>query len=357
MSEQIYFKLFACCIPVKGAVRSCLCDIQRGVVKFIPNLGFGILTDFAKDTIEEIKAKHDTRNHKEINDFFSILVKEEWGFYTSEPEKFPTLELTWETPLEITNAILDYDENWGSQINDVLQQLNDLGCEALQLRVYNIITLEKIDNLLGKISTSRLRSVELVIKYDSYFNDEALLNLSKKHRRIRSIIVHSSPINRSISDLNKYLLSISYVDSQIDSHFHCGQINESFFSLNIETFTESQHYNSCLNRKISIDAKGEIKNCPSIIKSFGNISNTTLKQVLEKKGFTTNWNIVKDKIAVCKDCEFRYVCTDCRAYIENPEDIYSKPLKCGYSPYTNTWEEWSTNPLKQKAIEYYGGQT
>jgi len=31
----------------------------------------------------------------------------------------------------------------------------------------------------------------------------------------------------------------------------------------------------------------------------------------------------------------------------------SKPLKCGYSPYTNEWEEWSTNPLKQKAIDFY----
>ncbi len=54
--------------------------------------------------------------------------------------------------------------------------------------------------------------------------------------------------------------------------------------------------------------------------------------------------------------EFRYICTDCRAYTENPEDIYSKPLKCGYNSYTNKWEEWSTNSLKLKAIEYYGMQ-
>ena len=42
--------------------------------------------------------------------------------------------------------------------------------------------------------------------------------------------------------------------------------------------------------------------------------------------------------------------------IEDPNNIYSKPLKCGYSPYTNQWEEWSTNPLKQQAIEFYGMQ-
>ncbi len=45
--------------------------------------------------------------------------------------------------------------------------------------------------------------------------------------------------------------------------------------------------------------------------------------------------------------------TDCRAYIENSEDQFSKPLKCGYDPYTNIWEDWSANPLKQNAIKYY----
>jgi SPASM domain peptide maturase of grasp-with-spasm system len=118
-------------------------------------------------------------------------------------------------------------------------------------------------------------------------------------------------------------------------------------------FTESQNYNTCLNRKISIDLDGEIKNCPSMRESFGNIENTPLQQALNKTGFKKYWNIDKDKITVCKDCEFRHICTDCRAYIENPEDIYSKPLKCGYNPYTAEWEEWSTNPIKQKAIEYY----
>lgn len=86
---------------------------------------------------------------------------------------------------------------------------------------------------------------------------------------------------------------------------------------------------------------------------IGNIKDTTLQEALDHPDFRKYWNITKDQIAVCKDCEFRYICTDCRAYIENPEDIYSKPLKCGYNPYTSEWEEWSTNPLKQTAIDFY----
>jgi SPASM domain peptide maturase of grasp-with-spasm system len=87
--------------------------------------------------------------------------------------------------------------------------------------------------------------------------------------------------------------------------------------------------------------------------SFGNIKDTPLKEVISNSNFKKYWNITKDDIKVC---EFRYVCTDCRAYTEDPNDLSSKPLKCGYNPYTNVWEGWSTNPLKQKAIEYYSKQ-
>jgi hypothetical protein len=52
-------------------------------------------------------------------------------------------------------------------------------------------------------------------------------------------------------------------------------------------------------------------------------------------------------------CEFRYICTDCRAMIENPKDERSAPLKCGYDPKSGEWEEWQKNILKTYAIKYY----
>ena len=39
-----------------------------------------------------------------------------------------------------------------------------------------------------------------------------------------------------------------------------------------------------------------------------------------------------------KDCEFRYICTDCRVFIQEDANILSKPLKCNYNPYTALWE-------------------
>ncbi len=73
-------------------------------------------------------------------------------------------------------------------------------------------------------------------------------------------------------------------------------------------------------------------------KSFGNIRNTTLAEAIEKPGFKELWFINKDKIDVCKVCEFRHMCTDCRAFIKDPENIYSQPSKCPYNPYIAKWQ-------------------
>lgn len=171
----------------------------------------------------------------------------------------------------------------------------------------------------------------------------------------------SSPFNNFQQWNDKIFFDIQWIKNDIKSFKHCGVVDSKYFYTNLKNFTESIHHNSCLNRKISIDINGDIKNCPSMPESYGNIKDTTLEEAINKPGFKKYWNVTKDDIEVCKDCEFRYICTDCRAYTERTKysdeglDL-SKPLKCGYNPYTNEWAEWSTNPLKQKAIEYYGMQ-
>ena len=128
----------------------------------------------------------------------------------------------------------------------------------------------------------------------------------------------------------------------IDSHEHCGVIDKMYFTADMATFTEARKYNSCLNQKIAVDTRGDIKNCPSLEKSYGNVVDTSLREALFRKGFKDWWAIAKDQVDICRDCEFRYVCTDCRAFIQDRDNLYSKPAKCAYDPYTATW----ARPLK-----------
>lgn len=52
-------------------------------------------------------------------------------------------------------------------------------------------------------------------------------------------------------------------------------------------------------------------------KSFGNVFQTPLETVVSDSDFMKIWKIKKDDIEVCKDCEFRYICSDCHAFTED----------------------------------------
>lgn len=165
---------------------------------------------------------------------------------------------------------------------------------------------------------------------------------------------HSTPKTVATSEIELPLNSnLEFCEQKIKDNSHCGSINQKYFKVNLDVVSESMTSNTCLNKKISVDIKGNIKNCPSMTKSYGNIETNSIISVLDNSEFKNLWNVRKDDIKTCQRCEFRYICTDYRAYVEDPEDILSKPLKCGYTPYTGEWSEWSSNPLKQKAIVFY----
>lgn len=347
------FILYADCIPTKGIKRSIVTDLTRLRGKFIPNLLYEILTKYRNKTIEEIKSVYMGDLDDGLDRFIKQLVTEEYGFLTSEPEKFPLLSLEWDFPGFIENAIIDFNENSSYNVEDVLNQLEELGCIAVSFRFYiSHSNIELISKIIDLSNFSSFRYFEFILPFNKEIQYKNIREIIKRNQRIRKIIFYGSPQNEKYN--NSIWGDIIYTCEKINDRSHCGVINSNYFSYSISSFSEAQKFNTCLNRKISVDTAGEIRNCPSMIKSYGNIKDTSLQQALNKKGFKNLWNINKDIIAVCKDCEFKYICTDCRAYTEEPHNIYSKPLKCGYDPYSAKWEEWSTNPLKQKTIEYYG---
>jgi SPASM domain peptide maturase of grasp-with-spasm system len=354
-NEKNYFKLFASCIPVKGSVRAGICDLQRETFDAMPVGLFDILDTCKNAQYSTILSKYGEENKETINEFFDWLIKKRFGFWCkSEKEamQFSEMNLEWDNPFEISNIIIDLDPNSTIDYHKIFKEIIVSGIPFIQLRCYSFVNIDFYVSLLNICEGSRIKTIDIVTPYIVGLTDEKLKEICRKYLLINSITFHDAPIDEHINLLDG-LTQLIYSKERINNHKCCGKISSSHFTINTMLFTESQQNNTCLNRKISIDVNGEIKNCPSMKERFGNIENATFQEILNKKEFKKYWNINKDKIAVCKDCEFRHICTDCRAYIENPEDIYSKPLKCGYNPYTAEWEEWSTNPMKQKAIEYY----
>ncbi|MFY8188675.1 MAG: grasp-with-spasm system SPASM domain peptide maturase [Flavobacterium sp.] len=355
------FILYSNCIAVKGHNRSTVCDLENNTFYFIPNSLNDILSQFNGCRIGEIKKHFKNEFNQIIDEYFEFLIEKNLIFFNNNINLFPKLNLVWKNSSEITNCIIDVKDVF-FDFESVFLQLEKLKCSNIQIRFFKTIDIEVILmlNEFLKNSKSRILSVDFVIPFEEKFKNEVLIEIIRNYPRVHALILYSSPFSKSFDAIYQKMGYLMYSENKILNEKNCGLINTEYFYSNINLFSESQHHNTCLNRKISIDKYGYIRNCPSMPQHFGNIKDTTLEEALEHPDFKKYWNVNKDMIAVCKDCEFRHICTDCRAYTERTHfegDLdLSKPLKCGYNPYTNEWAEWSTNPLKEKAIEYYGMQ-
>jgi SPASM domain peptide maturase of grasp-with-spasm system len=332
------FRLFANCMPVKGARRSTICDLQYHRFDFIPNGLYYILTELKGKTVSEIKAVFDASQHVIIDEYFTFLQEKEYGFFCAEPELFPDLDLTWMAPEQITNAIIDVNEQSRHPYESIFDQLDALGCKALQLRFFDPVSVGEIEKILDSTQRGGLRHIELLLPYSTEFSDDTLKGLCVGNPRISGVVVSSAPKSRRM-EVQGTGVPIDFTSAPCTSPACCGETSPKYFVINIGLFTEAQEWNTCLNRKISVSVDGTIRNCPSMPDSFGNVGTISLSDALMAPQSKDLWNIKKDQIKVCRDCEFRYICTDCRAYREDPSDLRSKPLKCGYNPYSAEWKK------------------
>jgi SPASM domain peptide maturase of grasp-with-spasm system len=358
-----YFKKFSSCVLVKGSQRSLICDLQRQSSDIVPNDLVVVLEKLeTKMKISELFDEYGVTNKKTIEEYLEYLVNKEYGFYcdTVEFDMFIDMDLTFNSPSKISDAIIETRKSNSSYFENIILQLESLGCNTVAIVVYSSLNKIEILDILKLFKDTRIKSLEITCQFRASLNTDFLRELSKTSGCLTKITFTNSPYAKIDFWDNDILFDRIWIDKKISSFKHCGVVDTKYFNTNLPKVLESINFNSCLNRKISIDLNGDIKNCPSMLESYGNINYTSLEEAINKPNYKKYWNITKDDISICKDCEFRHICTDCRAYTERTtfkEDIdLSKPLKCGYNPYTNEWAEWSTNPLKEKVIDYYGMQ-
>lgn len=338
MRAEPVFRLFACCVPVRGARRSTLCDLQRQQYRLIPNALYEILTEHEGKGPAELAGLYGPGSRPVLDEYFTFLVENEFGFWTDEPDAFPPLDLSWERPERISNAVIDVDAESRHDYASLVRQLDGLGCVALQYRFFARVPPDAVRAALEPTRRSRLRSVELVLRHDPAWDDDALERLCLQHQRISQLLVHGAPGERT-TRVRALATPIVFTTQRIDSGDHCGYVHPKLFALTLEAFTEARAFNSCLNRKLSVDARGEVRNCPAMARSFGPAATTPLARVAADPVFREPWSVTKDQVETCRDCEFRYVCTDCRAFVADPANPLSKPARCGYDPYTAAWSD------------------
>ena len=107
----------------------------------------------------------------------------------------------------------------------------------------------------------------------------------------------------------------------------------SFEFENLKKRLDIVYNESCFATHLYIGSDMEVYPCPMERRvSHGNLRGSRLKDLLKPSILSFS----KDEVEGCKDCEYRYLCIDCR-----PDsitgDFYEKPWYCTYNPYEGTW--------------------
>jgi SPASM domain peptide maturase of grasp-with-spasm system len=353
-----YFNLFSNILLTKGIRRVLISDLQRNISELYPLELFEFITELRKSSILDVINSYDDESKEIAEGYVNFLLEKEYGFISNDnwDVNFPPLSYNYNDYSKLSDLFVEFSSV------DVLQKLKT-SIEEFELKHLVIYSAEQlsIDDFVeidNCFKNSVLEGIEIISPFYDEINVDFFQRLNTETLRIYSMVFYNCK-KKTLKHSDYFRFEVNFSDKNLKLS-SCGIVNLKYFNTNLPKILESINHNSCLHKKISIDKDGNIKNCPSMPQSFGNIKDTTLEEALNHPDFKKYWNVTKDMIAVCKDCEFRHICTDCRAYTERThfeDDIdLSKPLKCGYNPYTNEWAEWSTNPLKQKAIEYYGMQ-
>ena len=89
---------------------------------------------------------------------------------------------------------------------------------------------------------------------------------------------------------------------------------------------------NCFSSNIYISQDQNLYPCPMERKiHYGSLKEDKLSTIMKNTVI-----ISKSVISICKHCEYRYACVDCRPD-RLEDDIYAKPWYCTYDPYTAEW--------------------
>lgn len=354
-----YFNLYSNILITKGANRILICDVQRNHAELQSLELYDILEELKSHPVEALLELYDEASRSIVREYLDFLTGKEYGFITNDSwdTNFPPLSLAYREAANVSNLFMECTDL--TRPRQLAQSIDNLAIKHLVVYCEQALALDDFLDLEASFDQSCLESIEIFAPYHPGINEQFLQRLNEGARRIYSLVFYNCAIAPMAMD-DRFVFKFVFTDQHLKINA-CGKVDLKYFNTNLPKMLEAINHNSCLHKKIGIDIAGNIRNCPVMPQSFGNIRDCSLEEALAHKEFKQYWDLTKEEIEVCKDCEFRNICTDCRAYTEQTHtndaglDI-SKPLKCGYSPYTNKWEQWSTHPLKQKAIQYYGMQ-
>lgn len=326
------FKLFSNCFSVKGINKAVIVDLQRKNYYILPNQIIDFINEYSGKKIYDLF--RDFKNDKTIlKKYIRYFLNNELVIIDNDINLYPAISNNFDRPYRIDTITLDLNLPILT-LKDFLEIINvdNLGVSCLKL-ISDDFNLKKIVDTLHFVDKSKIKTIVIFIKYRDGLETE-LIKVKKTFSRITEIIFYDVDKTND-SEVKKFI----YEKKSLSEVLSMTIYNQDDFVLSIENFNESLSFNTAYNRTIFIDRNGDIKRHIEDQSIFGSIDIADLNEVVDNEEIKKFWTISKDKILVCKDCEFRYICPDGNIPFKEKEtdSFYSTKTKCNYDPYKNLW--------------------
>lgn len=224
------------------------------------------------------------------------------------------------------------------------------------LVLYSNLTILR-DSHLDCIVRNNVKVVTSLYSYNEETHDEitgrkgswyktvqGIEMIKKSGGTVRANIVAMKTNCSEIEDTKAFIKDITGFNAKVDLVRNVGS-SKSYLeidsvrgeSLNIfpgiskSEFIRNISGNSCWQGKINITCDGYISPCimgeEFVDKTF-NIRTSSLKTILDNYIIPNFWSLSRDKIEDCKECQYRYVCRDCRPLCGNKENLLKREKDC-----------------------------
>lgn len=348
MNENYYFVMYTTCRLTHGKQQSLIVDYAGDVSFHISHQYEQLIRMADRHQLKETLAQLDDQESKNyFLEFVDYMVTHRMATLVKDEAAFPKMsdELSYEE-YKLRDVIWDIDKNTTIELVDkILERLSPVNCKIVQIRQNTLLDTPILDHILEGLKNTGAIYVEVHATINPKLDVLYLEDFISRNALLNNLFLYGSEKETFHSVMKKHpgyssfcVGTIFYKDFDFDGGNSCGTICMKTLDFSgYWTYDLMKKKNGCLYKKLSIDAQGNYHNCPSMQTTYGNVFSKSIDEVLQDSNFLFWWNLNKDKIKVCCDCEYRYNCSDCRAFTENPSDPYSKPSKCHYNPYSNLW--------------------
>ncbi|TXF88460.1 hypothetical protein FUA23_14335 [Neolewinella aurantiaca] len=302
--RELYFTLFPDVVLVKGERDAAAYDFNRAELVPIPPVLCDLVEELEVHTCGELAGSLPPDQSPLVGKYLSYLLEKDFGTFREEIIAFKPLDRDWDQSNELLSAQLELNASSDYNVAAVLDQITDLNCFQLELRLgEKWANPEAVEGLLELVRGSTLRAVDLYLTDGSAWTPERGDDLFARHPKLLHFMAYAAP---TAYEKTFHPGTLKMVVHPLPKGEERRNHYKGRYIVNYQYFTEALRFNPLLNRRVSVSSFGYWKNDLMYEETFGHVTERKLTEVLASPEFTRLWKVNADRIVDLKDSARRY---------------------------------------------------